>query len=160
MPLKESDIKAFAIFLGHVDDDDDTIAAALIDEGIDEAMIDKLIQFIPLALCRVFLRSTGIVFADHYRVRDPDGRGSEEILFDDDPVYCAVMAVAEAQVASGSERHLLRAVAARSAEDRLIHALFQSGQRPEDIVLSAPYVLGLTSSPGQPGKGRRSQRKK
>src|SRR5437667_8608211 len=117
---------AVAVFRRSPNLGDDEIHRAIVAAGVEPRLADRLIEFLPIAYCRLILANSGARFSDMFQRILPSGI-SEKRSFSSEPVWNAALAFARAEVKSGVSREDLLAVAARSAECHAANQLLQKG---------------------------------
>lgn len=141
LPAVESSIP---IFLKHQNADEEEILNDLINEGITEETALLIIEFVPLAFGRVFLANLGAKLEDRYiRYVFENGKTIEKASgkLTAEPVYKQAAKLARSKYEPGgnlSEEFV--AVSRRSAEVKAIMELVGKGSKPEDVVLTPPYL--------------------
>jgi hypothetical protein len=138
---------AVEIFQSHPDLDDDGIADHLEKQGISEPLTTRLIQFLPIAFCRVFFAPQGVRFPGHYVVMTPHGKHAGEFQMEDEPVYVAARQAAQENWDAGGDTRPFLALAARSASFAAIMKLSKGGASLDKILCSPPILVG-----GEPKK--------
>jgi hypothetical protein len=98
--LNEAVCKAVSILRNSKNLEDDRVYSALIDEGIAPHLAARLIEFLPIAYCRLILSNSGARFADSFRRRSSDGNIREQFL-SLEPVWRAAEAYAREEAARG-----------------------------------------------------------
>jgi hypothetical protein len=116
-------------------DTDDHLCRRLIVAGISAVCSARLIEFLPLAYCRVLLRGTGIRFSADFQRVLADGTLSPSRPLASEPLWNAAMEFAARQVQAGMSQQDLLAIARRSAEFDAVNQLLNRGSAPEDLIL-------------------------
>jgi hypothetical protein len=138
--LEEAVTLAVTVFQEHAGADDDRIERELLARGVDPALAVRLIQFLPIAFCRVFLRLQGVKFPDHYIVMGPRGVHVGTYPIDQEPVYVHATAAAERELEAGRGGAPFLAVAGRSAAFNAVMKLVQDGSALDGIMCSPPIL--------------------
>jgi hypothetical protein len=119
---------------------DDELFEMLVLRGTPPRIAARLVEFLPMAYCRVVLQGSAR-FADTYRRVLPTGEISQERELASEPVWEAVAAYARKEAASGVAEHEILAIAEHSAEYRAATELVtNSGSTLGDIAFT-PVVL-------------------
>ncbi len=119
--------------------EDDVLYRALVQAGIERQVAARLIEFLPMAYCRLILAASGARFPNVFRRVLADGT-SEERPLSSEPVWNAAVAFAEGESERGVPAEDLLAVAARSAEFHAANQLLQGGAKLENLAFE-PTVL-------------------
>jgi hypothetical protein len=119
---------------------DGEIHRTLVADGIEPAVAARLVEFLPMAYCRLLLERSGARFSDMYRRRLNDGQISAEKPLSSEPLWNAVLAFARDEVGRGIPPADLLAVAGRSAEFDVANQLLNRGSKLKDIAF-VPVVL-------------------
>ena len=119
--------------------DDLRIYEELTADGVEPSIAARLIEFLPMAYCRLLLESKGVQFSNKFQRRLSNGRTSEERLLSSEPVWNAIVLFARNELRCGVSSQDLLAIAGRSAEFDAINKLLNNGSKP-DIVLD-PVVF-------------------
>jgi hypothetical protein len=128
--------KTVAIFRELPDASDDEIYHKTIAAGIEPKHAARLVEFLPMAYCRLLLAGTGPRFSDMLQRRRHDGGLSHEQTLAAEPLWTEIMSFARAEQGRGVPGKDLLALAARSAEFDAVNQLLNRGAKPEDITLS------------------------
>jgi len=112
---------------------------ALVRQGIKSWVAARLVEFLPMAYCRLVLRASGARFTDTFQRRGQDGTLKEQPLWSE-PVWQAVMEFARAEVQHGVSAQDLLSVAGRSAEFRAANELLNKGSKLENIAFTVPLL--------------------
>jgi hypothetical protein len=119
---------------------DNELYRSLTVAGFDERTSARLVEFIPMAYCRVLLESTGVKFPDTFQRRNAGGTVTPLIPLASEPIWEAGLAYARIDVQNGITRDEKLQVAGRSAEFHAVNELLKKGTRLENIAL-IPAVL-------------------
>jgi hypothetical protein len=131
---------AVAAFREFPNASDDEILDKLLAAGVDRSTASRLVEFLPMAYCRVVLADSGIKFSERFQRKLADGKLSAERELDSDPLWAATLSFAWAEKRSGVGGKSLLAVAAHSAEFDAVNQLANQGTKLNAIVL-APTVF-------------------
>jgi hypothetical protein len=102
------------------------------------AVAFRLVEFLPLAYCRLVLSDSGIGFCDCFQRKLADGSLSPEQQLDSEPLWVELVSFARAEKRSGVTGDALLAIAGRSSEFHAVNQLANHGSRLKDIVLTPP----------------------
>ncbi len=140
MNLRQLIIYSLNTLLKYSNSEDIEIFNILILQGIDKNIAKKIIQFVPLAFCRVILESSGIVFSNYYQVSEYNGEISELRPLQDEEVFNEAIAIAIANSSSLCGDELL-VIAGRSAEFNVINELLNEGAFMNELELIPTLML-------------------
>lgn len=138
---------AVEVFQSHPQLDDDGIADLLEKRGIRGPLTTRLIQFLPIAFCRVLFTPRGVRFPGHYVIMTPDGKHGGEFQIEDEPVYVAARQAAQEEWDAGRGGEPFLAIAGRSGSYKAIMQLAQDGSAFDKILCSPPILMS-----GEPEK--------
>jgi len=127
---------AVAAFREFPNASDEEILRKLLAARIDRTTASRLVEFLPMAYCRVLLADAGVKFCDRFQRKLPDGKISPEQALDSDPLWAVALSFAWAEKRSGTSGKLLLAVAAHSSEFDAVNQLANQGTKLNDIVLT------------------------
>jgi len=128
---------AVALFRTSPEFDDVAAFKALLNRGVSRQLAARLVEFVPMAYCRVLLRDVGVQFPDSFRRA---GERSEARPLASEPVWEAAYALAISEVERGVRSPDVLMVAARSAEFQAVDALLNRGSKAKDVVLTVPVL--------------------
>jgi hypothetical protein len=131
--------KAASIFRTSPDMDDYDVYRKLSREGIQRQRAARLVEFLPLAYCRLILQKTGAQFSATFRRATPAGAISEH-AFSSEPIWGAAVAFASEEVERGVPGKDLLAIAARSAEFDAANQLLNAGSKLQNVVFVSPVL--------------------
>jgi hypothetical protein len=131
--------KAVVIFRALRSADDEELYRSLVQAGIEPPVASRLIEFLPMAYCRLILAASGARFPNVFRRLLADGT-SEERPLSSEPVWNAAVAFAESESERGVAAKDLLVVAARSAEFHAANQLLQGGAKLENLAFE-PTIL-------------------
>ena len=92
--------------------------------GVKRELAARLVEFLPMAYCRVLLAGSGVQFSDSVRHASQTNHPARE------PNMAAAYEFARTEVARGIDRAELLAVAGRSAEFHALKQLAQQSLQP------------------------------
>ena len=127
--------EAVAIFREFPNSSDEEIVRKLVATGCDRLMAARLIEFVPMAYCRLLLADLGVRFSGCFQRKLADGRISAEQRLAANPLWAEAVSFAEAEKKTGVTGKALLVVAARSAEFDAANQLANQGSKLEDLVL-------------------------
>jgi len=133
--------KAVAIFRVSRFAEDDELYRSFIRAGIEYQVAIRLVEFLPMAYCRLILAASGAQFPNVFRRVLADGT-SEERLLSSEPLWGAVVAFAERESERGVSAENLLAIAARSAEFDAANKLLKRGAKLENLIFG-PTLKGI-----------------
>jgi hypothetical protein len=150
--LNQDISKAFAIIRESAQANDFELFQTLVRSGMERRSAACLVEFLPMAYCRVLLSDSGAQFPETYQRRQPDGSISAEILLSTEPLWEAALEFARAHAERGISKEDLLFLAGRSAEFDAANQMLKSGAKLGDIAFT-PTILNWTES----GPGSDSQ---
>jgi len=115
--------------------------------GIDASTTARLVEFLPMAYCRVMFKGTGIQFSDNFQRRLANGEITPEKPLSSEPVWNAVIDFAEDEVDRGISRDDLLSIAGRSAEFSAANQLLSQGSKLKDLRFTAMVLVWSDSCP-------------
>ena len=62
--MNEAIASALAILRNSPELDDESVFRALVDRGIERSLAARIVEFLPIAYCRVLLLNSGVQFSD------------------------------------------------------------------------------------------------
>jgi len=133
--------RAVLVFRDHAELDDADVVSALVRDGVETELAERLVEFLPLAFYRAMVPSRPGQFADHYVRMAPDGSASPDRKLAKEPVYIAAMKEARAELASGTSREEYELIAGRSSEAAAVNDLLQQGGSVANAIFSPPVFL-------------------
>jgi hypothetical protein len=142
--LKSVISKTVAIFRESPDASDDDIYRKVIAASVEPKHAARLVEFLPMAYCRLILASTGTRFSVMFRRRQHDGSLSHEQTLASEPLWSEIMSFAKAEQAASKD---LLAIASHSAEFDAVNQLVNRGSKPEDIALSTTVLMWPEEGP-------------
>jgi len=135
------------IFRKSPDASDDDIYRKTIAAGIESKHAARLVEFLPMAYCRLILSGRGTRFSVMFRRRQHDGSLSHEQALSSEPLWAEIMSFASAEQAAGAAGRDLLAIASHSAEFDAVNQLLNRGSKPEDIALSTAVLVWPEEGP-------------
>ena len=140
---------AVTLFQEHPGADDNQIEGELVARGVEPGLATRLIQFLPIAFCRVLLRPQGVRFPDHYVVMGPGGTLVGEYPLEQEPVYVQATVAARREVEAGRGGEPFLSIAGRSAAFHSVMDLVRNGSRLDKILCSPPILQAPATSGSQ-----------
>lgn len=128
--------EAVTIFREFPNASDVEILSRLVEMGCERVMVARLVEFIPMAYCRVLLADSGVRFSDSFRRKLSEGSLSANRLLEKEPLWAEVVSFAKAERRAGVAGKALLVVAAHSAEFNGVNQLANQGSKLEHIVLT------------------------
>jgi len=128
--------EAVAVFREFPKESDVEILSRLVEMGCERVMAARLVEFIPMAYCRVLLADSGVTFSDSFRRKLSDGSLSANRLLEEEPLWAEVLSFAKEERRAGVSGEALLVVAARSAEFDAVNQLANRGSRLEHLVMT------------------------
>jgi hypothetical protein len=122
------------------DSSDEEIFVALVRAGIERKDAARLVEFLPIAYCRLLLGSSGVCFSDTFQRRTPGGDTSAELPLTSESIWVEISDFAKAEVHHGVPRDEWLALAGRSAEFAVINQLLNQGAKLTNVALT-PVLL-------------------
>jgi len=144
--IDEGISKAVAIFRGSPDLQDEGAYRALTAMGVERQLAARLVEFTPIAYCRVILAHSGAWFSQTFQ-RAPLRELIQERPFSTEPVWNAALEFARAEVKRGVPAKDLLLVAARSAEFDAANQLLKNGSKLGDLTFTSPILVWPESGP-------------
>jgi hypothetical protein len=149
--MKENELKrrisqAVSAFRTSPNMEDREVYQSLLADGVERQLAARLVEFLPIAYCRLILAESGPRFSTTFRRVLPDGTTCEQLL-SSEPVWNAAIAFGRAEVERGASGEDLLAVAGRSAEFDAANQLLQSGSKLKDIAFTVPVLTWPENGP-------------
>jgi hypothetical protein len=119
--------------------DDDAIVKRLIADGMEPALTERLVVFLPMVYFRIMMERTKIVFPDVYQEKLPDGTMQTRVL-SNESVWEPSFEFARAEIKLGMSSEDLLNVAGRAAECDAINKLLNAGSKIEDCKIDPCIV--------------------
>jgi hypothetical protein len=120
--------------------DDVTLHRKLVVEGLTRSLAARLVEFLPMAYCRLMLEPSGVHFSNSFQRRLTDGQVTPEQPLSSQPIWNEVLAFAKSEIDHGISPEDLLAVAGRCAEFDAVNQLLNRRSKMKDIHLT-PVVL-------------------
>jgi hypothetical protein len=149
--MNDSISKAIAVIRDSPSSDDVEVYRKLVGEGIEPLLAARLIEFLPMAYCRLLLESSGVRFSENYQRKLSDGRIPQEQALISLPVWNAMMAFGRDEIRRGLSPKDLLAVALRSAEFQAVNRLLNKGSKLSDLVLTPTLLTWPEHGPESDG---------
>jgi len=148
--VNEAIASALTIFRTSPELDDESVFRALVGEGIERSLAAHIVEFLPLAYCRVLFLNSGVRFSDSFtRSTSPPKMHSFSLL----PEWVFFLAHAESEIRRGATRQEILMVAGRSAEFQAINQLLDRKAELKNIVLTSVMLPWPEGGP-EDGTGR------
>jgi hypothetical protein len=144
--INEDISRAAGLFRSSPNLGDEGIFGTLVKQGIERELAARLVEFLPLAYCRLILRNSGAHFSETFRRALP-GSGSQEKPLSSEPVWRAVVTFASTEVERGVSGNDLLLVAARSAEFHAANQLLDKGSKLENLAFAPPVFTWPEEGP-------------
>jgi hypothetical protein len=135
--MTDSIAKAVAVIRVSTDSDEVALYRNVVAKGLAPDLAARLVEFLPMAYCRLMLQPSGVRFSGSFRRRLPNGQITPEQPLSSEPIWDAVLAFAKAEIDRGISTENLLAVAGRSAEFDVVNQLAEKGSKLSDIVLTS-----------------------
>jgi hypothetical protein len=139
--------KAVAAFRNSPNRGDADIHRMLVADGLKPAVAARLVEFLPMAYCRLLFESSGVRFSVTFQRRFPDGQISEERLLSSEPVWNESLEFVRRELKSDVSSADLLAVAARSSEFDAINQLSNGGSDLGNVVLTPTLLMWPEGGP-------------
>jgi hypothetical protein len=107
----------------------------------------RLVEFLPMAYCRLILADAGIRFSDRFQRKLADGGVSAERLLASEPLWAETLSFARSEKQGGATGAALLAIAARSSEYGAANQLAEKGSKLKDVVLTPTVFLWPEEGP-------------
>ncbi|GAB2939873.1 hypothetical protein GCM10027048_00100 [Hymenobacter coalescens] len=122
--------------------DDESVQQFLLAQGVDEALANQVVAFLPLAFGRIVLEQLSLQFSEEYSRVGASGRIHSGYSLAAEPVFLAATSLARQLVATGQwSQELHWPVAMWSAEFHAVNNLLNAGSQAENVELSPPVLL-------------------
>ena len=102
---------------------------------MDRHLAARLIEFIPMAYCRIVLSKSGVHFSETFRRVDGDVLSPEQSL-NSEPIWRDVWSYVSEAGAMQTRSEILK-IAARSAEFSAVNQLLNNGSAPQNVRLGS-----------------------
>jgi hypothetical protein len=143
MDIEEAIKKAVTIFAEHRDSGWEVLVEAVENSDIPTLLAGRLLEFMPLAFGRVFMKDLGIAFREEYvRYVVSDGKivVKQRRKLIDESVYRESFKIASKMEGTKIDGEKFLAVAFRSAEFICVNEMELKGSKPEHLVLTEPHL--------------------
>jgi|SRR5215469_16961354 len=128
-------VEAVAIFREFPNASDEEILSKLVALGCERLIAARLVEFVPMAYCRLLLADSGVRFSDRFQRKLADGSLSPERLLEAEPLWVEALSFAKAEKRTEATGKALLAVAAHSSEFDAANQLANEGSKLKDIAL-------------------------
>ena len=139
--------KAVDLFRSSPELEDGDIQRMLVERGVDRILAWRLVEFIPMAYCRVVLEPTGARFPKTFQRYQRDGTISPEIPVESEPVWVAATDYARREMEAGISLQHKLSVAGRSAEFKVANDLLTAGSKLSDIGFTPTLLMWPEEGP-------------
>jgi hypothetical protein len=142
--MNEAIASALTIFRKSPELDDESVFRALVDRGIERSLAARIVEFLPIAYCRVLLLNSGVQFSNSFaRAGSPLKLRSLAC----EPLWIPLLAYAESEIREEAERREMLIVAGRSAEFQAINQMRDKGAELKNLVLTPISLLWPEGGP-------------
>ena len=138
---------AVAIFREFPDASDEEALRKLAAAGVECVVARRLVEFLPMAYCRLIPSDTGVTFSDRFRRKLADGSLSAERSLNSEPLWAETLSFAKSEKQGGVTGTALLAIATRSSEFDAANQLANQGSKLKDIVLTPTVFLWPEEGP-------------
>jgi len=142
--MNEAIASALKIFRESPELDDENVFRALVDRGVERSLAARIVEFLPIAFCRVLLLNSGVQFSNSV-VRAASPRKIQSLSCE--PVWIPFLAYAESEIRGGGARREMLMVARRSAEFQAINQMLDKGAELKNLVLTPISLMWPESGP-------------
>jgi hypothetical protein len=113
--------------------DDESVFRALVDQGVERSLAARIVEFLPVAYCRVLLAKSGVRFSNSFvRAASPLKLQS----LSSESVWIPFLAYAESEIREGAASREILIVAGRSAEFQAINQMLEKKAELKNLVLT------------------------
>ena len=142
--MNEAIATALSIFRDSPGLDDERVFRALVDRGVERLLAARIVEFLPIAYCRVLLLNSGVQFSNSFaRAASPLKIQSLSC----EPAWIFFLAYAESEIREGVARPELLLVAGRSAEFHAINQMLDKGAELKNLRLTPISLQWPESGP-------------
>lgn len=120
--------------------DDEEVATHLKKQGLSEAQATKLIQFVPIAFTRFYLRESGVQFSKYYTLLDAKGQPKSHHLVAEAPAFNEAWQFCEELVAQKRDLEIIHPIAARSGGYQSLVKLQNEGKELNGMITGPPMM--------------------
>jgi|ERR1700722_3116181 hypothetical protein len=142
--VNEAIARALTIFRESPELDDEGAFRALIDRGVERSIAARIVEFLPIAYCRVLLLNSGVQFSNSF-VRAASPLKIQSLS--SEPLWIFFLASAESELRGGTARREMLMVAGRSAEFQAINQMLDKGAELKNVALPTISLLWPESGP-------------
>ena len=128
--------KVVDLFRNSPEMDDEEIFRSLLSAGLERRLAARLVEFVPIAYCRVLLEHTGARFSETFKRLGGDHKTSGERLLRSEPAWEASLQFARREMEKGIPLQEKLQVAGRSPEFDAVSSLLNKGSLLEDIAFT------------------------
>ena len=135
--MNEAIASALTIFRNSPALDDEGVFRALVDKGVERSLAARIVEFLPIAYCRVLFLNSGVQFSNSFT------RGTSPLKmhsFSFVPEWVFFLAYAESEIRPGAMNQEILMVAGRRAEFHAINQLLDKKSELKNVVLT-PIML-------------------
>jgi len=144
--VNEAIATALTVFRESPELDDESVFRALVDRGVERSLAARIVEFLPIAYCRVLLVKSGVRFSNSFaRAGSPLRMQS----FSCEPVWIPFLAYAESEIRDGEASREILTVAGRSAEFQAINQMLNKGAELKNLALTPISLPWPESGPEQ-----------
>jgi len=142
--VNEAIASALTIFRNSPELDDESVFLALVAAGVESQVASRIVEFLPIAYCRVLFLKSGVQFSNSFtRATSP----LEIRSFSFVPEWVFFLAHAESEIRGGTTNEQILTVAGRSAEFHAINQLLDKGAELKNLVLTPVSLRWPESGP-------------
>jgi hypothetical protein len=142
--MNEAIASALTIFRESPELDDESAFRALVDGGMERPIAARMVEFLPIAYCRVLLLNSGVQFSNSF-VRAASPLKIQSLSCE--PVWIPFLAYAESEIRGGTARREMLMIAGRSAEFHAINQMLNQGAELKNVTLTTISLLWPESGP-------------
>jgi hypothetical protein len=135
--VNEAITKCLTIFRSSPELDDQSVFRELVEKGIQRSLAARVVEFLPIAYCRLLLLKSGVQFSDTF-TRSASPLKIQSLS--SEPVWVSLLAYAESEIREGATSQDILMVAGRSAEFQAINKMLDKKAELKNIVLT-PILL-------------------
>jgi len=139
--------KAVAAMRSSPSSGDVEIFRTLVTDGLKPLVAARLVEFLPMAYCRLILRDSGVRFPNTFQRRLTNGTISSERLLSSEPVWNDAIAFARDEAKRGISREDLLVVAGRCAEFQAVNQMLNDGSQLKDIAVTPTVLMWRETGP-------------
>lgn len=139
--------RAVAIFREFPNASDEEVLRKLATAGVERVVARRLVEFLPMAYCRLIFSDTGVTFSDRFQRKLADGSLSAEQPLGSEPLWAEALSFAKSEKQGGVTGAALLAIAARSSEFDATNQLAKQGSKLKDIILTPTVFIWPEENP-------------